>query len=71
MIISNKKLLQEGNIMDETELRKKTETLGSLETSIISANMKFFKRNSETDQRLEDEESVLLNAVVRYFAGNS
>lgn len=57
--------------MDETELRKKTETLGSLETSIISANMKFFKRNSETDQRLEDEESVLLNAVVRYFAGNS
>jgi hypothetical protein len=57
--------------MDKTDLIKKTETLGALETSILSANMKYFKGNSETHYYLESEESVLYDTVVRYFTGNS
>jgi len=57
--------------MDKTELIKKTETLGVLETSILSAHMKYFKRNLETHSYLEREESVLYDTVVRYFTCNS
>ena len=57
--------------MDQTELRKKAEALGVLETSILSAHMKFFRVNSETHYHLDGEESVLYDSVIRYFTGKS
>jgi len=57
--------------MDNTELRKKAETLGILESSILSAHMKFFKRNSEAHYHPEDEEFFLYESVINYFADNS
>ncbi len=57
--------------MDKTELIKKTETLGALETSILSAHMKYFQGNPGTHSYLESEESVLYDTVVRYFTCNS
>lgn len=57
--------------MDKTEFRKKTEKLGALETSILSAHMKFFKGNSVAHCHLEGEESVLYDTVIRYLTGNS
>jgi hypothetical protein len=57
--------------MEKTELRKKAETLGALETSILSAHMKFFRINSETLYHLDGEESVLYDPVIRYFTDDS
>jgi hypothetical protein len=57
--------------MDKTELRKKTETLGALETLILSAHDKFFRVNLETHYHLDGEESVLYDPVIRYFTDDS
>ena len=57
--------------MDKTELREKTENLGVLETSILSAHMKFFKGNSETYCHLKGDDFVLYDTVIRYFTDNS
>ena len=57
--------------MDKTELIKKMETLGILESLILSAHIKYFKENSETHYYPESEDSVLYDTVVRYFTGNS
>jgi hypothetical protein len=55
--------------MDKTDLENKMESSGDMETSILSAHMRYFKGNSETYHHLKDEESVLYDTVVRYFAG--
>ena len=57
--------------MDQTELRKKAEALGVLETAILSAHIKYFKGNPEAHCHLEGEESVLYDTVIRYLTGNS
>jgi len=57
--------------MEKTELKKKMETLGVLETAILSAHMKFFKGSPEAHYHREGEESVLYNTVIRYLTGNS
>jgi len=57
--------------MDKTVFIKETERLGVLETSILSAHMKFFKGNSETYSDLKEDEFVLYDAVIRYFTSNS
>jgi hypothetical protein len=44
---------------------------GSLETSILAAHMKFFRGNSVMHYRLDDEESVLYDTVIRYFMGSA
>jgi hypothetical protein len=53
--------------MDKTELRNKANTLGVLESSILSAHMIYFKGNSESHYRLKDEESVIFETVMKYF----
>jgi hypothetical protein len=60
-----------GNNMDKTVFIKDTETLGVLETSILSAHMKFFKGNSETYSPLKGDDIVLYDTVIRYFTSNS
>jgi hypothetical protein len=65
------KTIAGGNNMDKTEFRKKTETLGALETSILSAHMKFFKGNSEAYCNLKRDDFVLYDTVIRYFTNNS
>lgn len=57
--------------MNETEPGKEVETVQALETSILSAHMKFFKGDSETHHRPDGEESALYDAVIRYFTGKS
>ncbi len=43
----------------------------TLETSILSANRKFFGRNEGVCCHLDNEESVLYNTVIRYFMGSA
>ncbi|HYA13760.1 MAG TPA: hypothetical protein VEF33_05425 [Syntrophales bacterium] len=57
--------------MEKTDVKNNPETLGVLETSILSAHMKYFKGNSETHYHPESEESVLYDTVIRYFTINS
>jgi len=53
--------------MENTELKKHMETLGVLETAILSAHMKFFKGTKEVRHHIEGEESILYDTVIRYF----
>jgi hypothetical protein len=57
--------------MDKIIFIKETETLGVLETAILSAHMKFFKGDSETYSLLKGDELVLYDTVIRYFTSNS
>ncbi|MEN6320117.1 MAG: hypothetical protein ABFD82_15345 [Syntrophaceae bacterium] len=57
--------------MENTELNKKMETLGVLETAILSAHLKFFKGTTEVRYHIEGEEYVLYNTVIKYLTGNS
>jgi hypothetical protein len=57
--------------MDKTDLRKNVKTLGTIEASILSAHMQFFRRNLEGNYDLKDEELILYETVIRYFNGNS
>ena len=57
--------------MDKTDLRINVEKLGTIEASILSSHMHFFRRNSEDHNDLKDEEFVLYETVIRYFNGNS
>jgi len=56
---------------DTREPDKKTAVHGVLETSILSAHMKFFKGHSQNIRHPETEESVLYDALIRYFANNA
>jgi hypothetical protein len=47
------------------------ETLGVLETAILSAHMKFFKGTTEVRYHIEGEESVLYDTVIRYLTDKS
>lgn len=53
--------------MNTTELGKETVALGSLETSILYAHIKFFMGDSEAHDHLGVEESVLYDSVINYF----
>jgi hypothetical protein len=57
--------------MENTELKKKVETLGALETAILSAHMKFFKGTTGVRHHIDSEESVLYDTVIRYLTGKS
>ncbi len=57
--------------MNERDIQKKTESLGVLEASILSAHLKFFGIKSETHYHLDGEESILYNSVIRYFKDKS
>jgi hypothetical protein len=57
--------------MNKTQLGIEVETLGVLETSILSAHMKFFKGDAETHYHLDGEESVLYDSVIMYFTSKS
>lgn len=57
--------------MDKIIFIKETETLGVLETAILSAHMKFFKGDSETYSLLKGDDLVLYDTVIRYFTSNS
>jgi len=56
---------------DDNRPPKKSAFPGSLETSILAAHMKFFRGNSGIHYRLDDEESVLYDAVIGYFMGSA
>ncbi len=56
---------------DDNHPPRKSAFPGSLETSILAAHMKFFRGNSGMHYRPDDEESVLYNAVIRYFMGSA
>jgi hypothetical protein len=57
--------------MENTELKKKMETLGALEPAILSAHMKFFKGTTEVRHHIKGDESVLYDTVIRYLTGKS
>lgn len=57
--------------MENTELKKKMETLGVLETTILSAHMKFFNGTTEVRYHIEGEESVLYDTIIRYLTDKS
>jgi hypothetical protein len=56
---------------DKTVLHKDKESSIFLEASILSANNKFFKGNLDELYRLESDDLVLYNTIIRYFKGNS
>jgi hypothetical protein len=55
---------------DDNRPPQKAAFPGSLE-SILAAHMKFFRGNSVMHYRLDDEESVLYDTVIRYFMGSA
>ena len=57
--------------MENIELNEKMETLGLLETAILSAHMKFFKGTTEVHHHIKGDESVLYDTVIRYFTEKS
>ena len=56
-----------GQEADNTILYKDETPLSFLETLILAANNKFFKGN----YRLDSDDFILYNAIIRYFKGNS
>ncbi len=57
--------------MENRELKIKMETLGVIETAILSAHMKYFTGTTEVRYHVEGGESVLYNTVIRYFTDKS
>ena len=53
--------------MENTELKKKMETLGVLETAILSAHIEYFKGTTEVRYHIGGGESVLYDTVIRYL----
>jgi hypothetical protein len=54
----------------DREPASKTSAQEALESSIISAHMRYFKGNSDTNLRKERVDNVLYNAVISYFAAD-
>ena len=57
--------------MEKTVLNKKMESLGVLETAILSAHMKYFKETAEVCYHIEDGKSVLYDTIIRYLTDKS
>lgn len=60
-----------GQEADNTLLYKEEETSSFLEASILAANNKFFKGNLGELYRLDRNDLILYNTIIRYFKGNS
>jgi len=60
-----------GQETDNTLLYKEEKPSNILEASILAANSKFFKGNLSELYRLDRDDLILYNAVIRYFKGNS
>ena len=53
------------------EIKEKSPSAVSLEASIISANKMYFQVKSEIHgSRLEQDDSLLYNTLIRYFTGD-
>lgn len=57
--------------MENADLKNKMEKLGSLETAILSAHLKFFKGIPDVRYRTEAEDSILYDTVIHYFTCKS
>ena len=60
-----------GQEADNTLLFKEEKPSSFLEASILAANSKFFKSNLSELYRLDRDDLILYNTVIRYFKSNS
>lgn len=64
-------MLKEGTEMNhDTTEKNLNKMIGDLESSIISAQKKYFGGNSESPE-ITPEQSILYGTVIRYFTGKS